>query len=82
MAVVIHYVDKFYKNRTRLVVLRYIRGDHDGANQAKFLIKIIREYELEKRFGYFISNNAKNYDTTINAILDILLPVLSPASRF
>ena len=81
MAVVIHYVDKSYKNRTRLVALRHIRGGHDGANQIELLMEIIREYELEERFRYFISDNAKSCDTIIDAVLDILLPVLSSVSR-
>jgi len=44
-------------------------------------MEIIREYELEERLKYFISDNAKSCDTIINVILDTLLPALSPASR-
>src|SRR6266511_2984460 len=81
MAVVIHYVDKFYKIRTRFIALRHLRGGHDGGNQAALLIKIIKKYDLEDLLGYFISDNAISCDTTIDAILRIFFLTLSAASR-
>ncbi len=77
MAVVIHYVDKFYKNRIRFIALRHLRGGHDGENQTVFLVKIIKEYDFKNRFGYFVSNNITSCDIVIDVILCILLLILS-----
>src|SRR6266511_4354638 len=81
MAVVIYYVDKFYKVRTRLIALRYLHGGHDGENQVILLMEIIKKYGLKNLFGYFVSDNAISCDTAIDAILYTLFLVLSAALR-
>jgi hypothetical protein len=69
MAVVIHYINRDYKVRTRLIALRHFRGGHDGTNQAKLLVRIIKEYELKERLRYFVSNNATSCDIAIDFVL-------------
>ena len=69
MAVVIHYCDKTYKNRTHLITLRRLRGSHSGENMAALLIEIIKKYGFEDRLGYFIADNVESNDVCIDLIL-------------
>jgi len=76
MAVVIHYCDKAYKNRTRLITLRRFRGSHSGENMTALFIEIIKKYGFEDRLGYFIADNVKSNDVCIDLILQILKSAL------
>ncbi len=68
MAVIIHYCDKIYKNRTRLIAFRRLRGSHSGENMITLLTQIIREYGFEDRLGYFVTNNTESNDVCIDYI--------------
>lgn len=81
MAVVIHYIDKSYKVRTRLIAMRRVYGGHSGENQAKLLVEILREFELTDRLGYFVSDNATSNDSCIDILLKTLKPDLSADKR-
>ena len=71
MAVIIHYINKFYKIRTRLIAIRRVYGGHSRENQAKFLIKILKEFELTDLLGYFIFNNMISNDSCIDYLFRI-----------
>jgi hypothetical protein len=81
MAVIAHYCDRDYKSQTRLLGLRRLHGEHSGENQADLLIKIIKEYEITDRLGWFITDNASNNNTAIDQVLRTLLPDLTPDQR-
>jgi hypothetical protein len=81
MAVVIHYIDKSYKVRTRLIAMRRLYGGHSGENQAELLMKILREFELTDHLGYFVSDNATGNDLCIDILLKTLKPDLSADER-
>jgi hypothetical protein len=65
MAVIAHYVDKFFQNVTRFIVLRNLRGNHFGENIATLLIEIIRDFEIENLLGYFVIDNVESNDMCI-----------------
>lgn len=69
MAVVIHYVNQNYKNRTRLIALRHLCGAHDRENQTQLLVQVFWKYKLKGLLGYFVLDNASNCDTSIDAVL-------------
>jgi len=81
MAVVIHYIDSSYKNRTRLIALRHLSGSYCGENQAELLIEIIKEFELADRLGYFVADNAGSNDTCNECVFKELKFVLMSAQR-
>ena len=81
MAVVIHYIDKQYKNRTRLIAMKRVHGSHSGVHQAEIIIQILEEYKLTDRLGYFISDNASSCDTCIDSVLEQLKPALTSGLR-
>ena len=69
MAVVIYYCDKIYKNRTRLITLKRLRGSYSRENITALFIEIIKEYGFEDRLEYFIADNVKSNDVCIDLIL-------------
>jgi hypothetical protein len=74
MAVVAHYLDKSFINRTRLVALRRLYGSHSGENMAKMLLGIIQEFELTDRLGYFMIDNADSNDTCLEHLIREMVP--------
>ena len=74
MAVVAHYLDKSFVNRTRLVAMRRLYGSHSGDNMAKMLVRIIQEFELTDRLGYFMIDNADSNDTCLEHLFREIFP--------
>jgi hypothetical protein len=77
MAVVAHYLDKSFINRTRLIALRRLYGSHSGENMAKILISVIQEFEITKRLGYFMMDNDATNDTCLESLLRDIDPNIS-----
>lgn len=46
MAIVAHYLDRTFTNRTRLLAVRHLFDFHSGENMSKLLVGIIQEFEL------------------------------------
>ena len=74
MAVVAHYLDKDFVNRSRLIALRRLQGPHSGENMAILLLKIVREFEITDRIGYFTIDNAESNDVCLTIFLNTILP--------
>ena len=81
MAVVAHYVNKKFRNTSRLIALRNFNGSHSGANMAELLIKIIKKFDIQNLLGYFVTDNADNNDIYINAVFRTLMSDLSAKER-
>ena len=73
MAVVAHYVDKKFRNTSRLIALRNLNGSHSGANMAELLIEIIKKFDIQDLFGYFVTDNADNNNICIDVVLRTLM---------
>ncbi|SRR6266536_5887578 len=68
ITIIIYYCDKAYKNRTRLITFRRLRGNHFGENMAAFFTEIIKKYGFKNRLGYFVTDNIKSNDVCIDYI--------------
>jgi len=79
--VVIYYIDKFYKVRTRFIALRRVYKDHSRENQTKLLMEIFKEFELTDRLGYFVSNNIIINDSCIDIFFKIFKSDFSADER-
>ena len=74
MAVVAHYTDNTFKNRTVMIALKRLHEAHSGENMGSLLIEIINDFDLNERLGYFVTDNAGSNDTCVHHILTSLLP--------
>ena len=76
-----HFISEEGQRRQQLLAFRRIYGSHDGENIATALYEVIQEYGIAQKVGYFMSDNAKNNDTAIAALLQKLYPHLSIKQR-
>lgn len=60
LGLVAHFIDNAGCSRSILLALPRQKGRHTGANIADTVAEIICHYDLQKRIGYFISDNARN----------------------
>src|SRR5450755_427962 len=56
MAVVAHYTDNTFKNRTVMIALKRLHEAHSGENMGSLLIEIINDFDLNERLGYFVTD--------------------------
>ena len=52
-----------------------------GINIAAVVIKVITDYEISERVGFFVLDNADNNDTAVKAIFQYLRPKIDPKAR-
>jgi hypothetical protein len=67
IAINAHFIDMNGVRRTRLLGLREIHGEHSGENQAAVILRVIKEYRIRDRVGYFMLHNAASNDTAVDA---------------
>jgi len=66
--VVCHFLDSNFKLRTFLLSIPELTVKHSGVNIAETVSAIIYEFSLQDRVGYFVSDNAFNNDSCLNAL--------------
>jgi hypothetical protein len=54
--------------------MRRLYGSHSGENMAKMLVRIIQEFEITDRLGYFMIDNADSNDTCLEHLIREILP--------
>lgn len=69
--------------RVRILAFERVIGSHAGENQAEYLIKIFKRFDIldASILGYFVGDNATSNDTCIRAILPKLYPSYSNQER-
>jgi hypothetical protein len=81
LGAVAHFVDKTGKRRTAVLALRQLQGTHNGENLAGVLLQIFDEYDIGKRIGFFMADNADNNDTCVDIMLQELSPPMTAKQR-
>lgn len=74
LAIVAHFIDENYNNRTILIGLRRLRGSHSGENIAQRVIAVMEDFELVDIFRYFVLGNAESNNTGVDTIFWKLRP--------
>jgi hypothetical protein len=65
IAITAHWTDQNWKVRSTLMAIREIDRDHDGENISQVVYRILKEFEIVNRIGYFTSDNASDNDTAM-----------------
>jgi len=47
-----------------------LERSHTGANMAEIVMKVLREYGIEEKLGYFVGDNANNNDTLVRHLAE------------
>jgi len=51
-----------------VLALRELDGQHTGENQSQLIMKVIEEYRIASKVGYFMMDNAENNETMIRSL--------------
>lgn len=81
IAINAHWIDQTGKKRTTLLAIREVHGEHTGENMASVVLKVIKDYKIGRKVGYFVLDNAANNDTCVEAIMKKLHPEFSEKQR-
>jgi len=81
LGVVAHFVDKVGKRRSTVLALRQLQGAHTGDNLAGALLQIFDEYNIRKKIGFFMADNAENNDACIDILFQELFPSMTAKQR-
>jgi hypothetical protein len=81
IAIVAHFIDSKGYRQTKLLALRQLKGEHSGENIAASVLKVIKEYRIRDRIGFFVLDNAGSNDTAVEHILCSLYPEMSTEAR-
>jgi len=79
--VVAHYLTADLQSRAILIGLERVKGAHSGENIAEAILRIIIEFGIAEKVGYFQGDNVGKNDTCDQAILDEISPFSSVAHR-
>jgi len=65
IAIVAHWMGEDYKVKTALLAVKEVYGEHTGSSIADIVYPVMKEYDIHRRFGYFVGDNATNNDTSL-----------------
>ncbi|KFY06907.1 hypothetical protein V491_08569, partial [Pseudogymnoascus sp. VKM F-3775] len=68
LGIIAHYFAEDGQLRESVLALRELEGRHTGANQSQLILKVIDEFGIASKVGYFIMDNAENNDTMIQSL--------------
>ncbi len=80
-AIVVHYIDCNSKRQQRLLAIRPVYGEHSGVNIAQTILTVFSEFRIGCKIGYFVTDNAQNNDTAIDAVIHALYPAMLKPER-
>ena len=72
LAIVAHFADEKLKRQDLLLALQGIQGQHTGENLAAMIIKVLDNFKIRNRLGYFVGDNATVNDKILRLIADAL----------
>lgn len=81
LSVFAHFIDAGGRRRIRLLAFRRTYGAHSAENEAAALLDVIQEYGIEKRVGYFMCDNLRTNDASVDIVLKALFPSLTLQQR-
>ena len=68
LGVIIYYLNKDLQARSLLITLKEVDGSHSGENMAAIILPVLREFCIDNRIGYFISDNMTSNNLAIQAL--------------
>jgi len=82
IAIVGHYVDASFRQKTRLLRVKHLRGKHRGAQElAPEILDVAAALEFKHKIGYFIADNEHSNDTCVAELISQLHPDLSARAQ-
>jgi hypothetical protein len=67
LGIIAHYFAEDGQLRESVLALRELEGRHTGANQSQLILKVIDEFGIASKVGYFMMDNAENNETMMQS---------------
>jgi hypothetical protein len=74
LSICAHFLTPGMALRHTLIGFKEIAGAHDGENLAEYIIELLKELEINHKFGVFVGDNVGNIDTAVSVIVRRLRP--------
>jgi hypothetical protein len=81
ISVYAHFISDKGHRKQRLLAFQRVRGVHTGENQAGTVLAVIKDYEIDQKIGYFMTDNAQSNDVCIDIVLQELYPHMPSKQR-
>jgi hypothetical protein len=81
ISVIAHFIDENWERRHLQLSMSRLYGDHSGANLAAHIIPILRDWGINDRINYFITDNEGANGTAIDHILGAIEPTYKRTDR-
>lgn len=69
-----YWIDAKEFRQRRMLGFRRIYASHSGESESEVLLKLLDEYGIKNRVGYFVCDNASSNDAAIKIVLQELFP--------
>jgi len=81
ISVIAHFVDENWERRHLQLSMSRLYGGHSGASLAAHIVPILRDWGIDDRIGYFITDNEAANGTAIDHILVAIEPTYKKTDR-
>ena len=51
-----------------MLAIKEVVGEYSGLNMSKYVIKVLKDYDIIRNLGYFVIDNAPDNDTIMTAL--------------
>lgn len=68
LGIIAHYFAEDGQLQESVLALRELEGRHTGANQSQLILKVIDEFGIASKVGYFMMDNAENNETMMQSL--------------
>ena len=65
IAIVAHWTAEDYEVKSALLMIKEVYGEHSNENIANVVYSVMKEYDFDCSFSYFVGDNALNNNTSI-----------------
>jgi hypothetical protein len=81
ISIIAHFVNKNWERQHLQLSMSRLYGGHSGENVAAHIVPILRDWGIDNRIGFFITDNEASNGTTIDNILAAVEPTYKKADR-
>lgn len=68
LGITIQFINEASKLQSLVLAIKEVIGDHSGENMSKYVLEVLKEYDIIKNLSYFTMDNALDNDTIITAL--------------
>ena len=81
ISMIAHFVDENWERRHLQLSMSRLYGGHSGENLAAHIVPILRDWEIDNRIGFFITDNEASNGVAIDNVLSTVETTYRKADR-